>query len=226
MKKGYIYLLLSFSVLTISAQEIKTDIGTENDIKRMEISEDLNFELPELKWDEQVKNDPFKSLKFEGFNKMYTHSVDDALYYSLYGNLTVAPGLYTSQTAGGEIAAQINRSFLVNFGAYGLKYDYNFAPQPYYDAVLHLNASYKVLPWLTVGAYGQYAAFSKYNAKHGSILPSPMVPRSAYGVHATTMFNEVIGIQGSVGKELNPFNGRWESVYGIAPVINLNRLFK
>lgn len=226
MKKVSIYLLLFFSVLTVTAQEIKTEIGVENEIKKLEISEDLNFDLPKLKWDEQVKNDPLRALKFEGFNKMYTHSTDDALYYSLYGNLTIAPGLYTSQTAGGEIAAQINRSFLVNFGVYGLKYDYNFAPQPYYDAVLHLDASYKVLPWLTVGAYGQYAAFSRYNAKHGSMLPSPMVPYSGYGVYATTMFSEVFGIQSTVGREYNPFERKWQPVYGISPVINLNGLFK
>lgn len=226
MKKVCIYLLFFFSVFAVSAQEIKTEIEEKNEIQKLEISDDLNLELPKLNWDEQVKNDPFRSLKHEGFNKLNIHSVNDALYFSLYGNLTIAPGLYTSQTAGGEIAAQINRSFLVNFGAYGMKYDHNFARQPYYDAVIHLNASYQILPWLNVGAYGQYAAFSVYNAKHGSMLPSPMVPYSGYGVHATTMFTEVFGIHGAIGREYNPFQRQWQPVYGISPVINLNKLFK
>jgi len=226
MKKVYVFFFLFFSVLVVSAQENNTKIELEDNTKKLEISDDLNLELPKLNWDEQVKNDPLRPLKFEGFNKIYTHSVDEKLFYSLYGNLSIAPGLYTSQTAGGNIAVQINQSFLVNFGAYGLKYDHNFGFRPYYDAILHLNTSYQIFPWLTVGAYGQYAAFSRYNAQHGSMLHSPMVPYSGYGVHATTMFTEVFGIQGTVGQEYNPFNGKWQSVYGISPVINLNGLFK
>lgn len=195
-------------------------------ISKMEISDGLNLEMPNFVLELDTRNDPFKSIKFNGYNKMYTRPIYEKLYYSIYGNLDIAPGLYSMQTAGGEIAAQINRSFLVNFGAYGLKYDYNFGHQPYYDAVLHLDASYKVLPWLIVGAYGQYASFSRYNAKHGSILHSPMIPYSGYGVHATTMFTEVFGIQGTAGRELNPINGKWQPVYGISPVINLNKFFK
>jgi hypothetical protein len=195
-------------------------------LPKMEMSEGLNLEIPNLGLELDTRNDPLKPLKFDGYNKMFTRPIYDKLNYSLYGRLDIAPGLYTSQTAGGEIAAQINRAFLVNFGAYGMKYDYNFGRQPYYDAVLYVDASYKVLPWLILGAYGQYAAFSEYNAKHGSILHSPMIPYSGYGVHATTMFTEVFGIQGAVGREFNPINRQWQPVYGISPVINLNGLFK
>lgn len=227
MKKVFIYLLLLTGVIRGYAQELKTEIQTDSHLKKLEVSEDLNLDVPKLEWDEQVKNDPLKSLKFEGFSNRYTiHSADEKIYYSLYGNLTILPGLSTSQMAGGEINTQINKSFLVNFGAYGLKYDHNFNYRTYYDAIFHVDASYRILPWLIVSAYGQYSAFSKQNAERGSLLPSPMVPRSSYGVHAVTMFNEAFGIQGGVGKEFNPFNGRWESVYGVSPVINFNKLFK
>lgn len=226
MQRIYIILLLLSCTLGIYAQEVKPGIIMKDTLPKMEMSEGLNLEIPNLGLELDTRNDPLKPLKFDGYNKMFTRPIYDKLNYSLYGRLDIAPGLYTSQTAGGEIAAQINRAFLVNFGAYGMKYDYNFGRQPYYDAVLYVDASYKVLPWLILGAYGQYAAFSEYNAKHGSILHSPMIPYSGYGVHATTMFTEVFGIQGAVGREFNPINRQWQPVYGISPVINLNGLFK
>lgn len=226
MQKTYIILLFLLCTFSTYAQEVKSVPEMRDTIPKLEISDGLNMTLPNFQLELDTRNDPFKPIKFDGYNKIYTHSIGDELYYSLYGNLNIAPGLYTSQTAGAEIGMQINRSFLVNFGAYGLKYDYNFGREPYYDAVLHLDASYKVLPWLIVGAYGQYASFSRYNAKHGSILHTPMIPYSGYGVHATTMFTEVFGIQGTAGRELNPINGKWQQVYGISPVINLNKFFK
>ena len=230
MQKIYVILLLLSCTLYIYAQEVKPGSIMKDTIPKMEISNGLNLEMPKFELELDTKNDPFKPLKFDGYNKMYTHSIDDALYYSLYGKLDIAPGLYTSQTAGAEIGMKINRSFLVNYGAYGMKYSNNFGGNigqgPFNEVVLHVDASYKVMPWLILGAYGQYAAFSRYNAKRGSILHSPMVPYSGYGVHATTMFTEVFGIQGSVGREYNPFNRQWQPVYGISPVINLNGLFK
>lgn len=233
MQKTYVILLLLFCTFSIYAQEVqevKPGIIMKDTISKMEISDGLNLEMPNFQLELDTRNDPFKPLKFDGYNKMYTRSIDDELYYSLYGNLNIAPGLYTSQTAGAEIGMEINRSFLVNFGAYGMKYSHNFGSVfgsgPFNEAVLHADASYKVLPWLIMGVHGQYAAFSRYNAKHGSILHSPMVPYSGYGVHATTMFTEVFGIHSSVGREYNPFNKQWQPVYGISPVINLNGLFK
>jgi hypothetical protein len=226
MKKMYVLLFLFFCAFAASAQDTGTESGIKNDIGKLEMYEDFKPELPRLNWDDQVKNDPFRLLKQERFNKFDIHSVDDAFYYSFYGNLTIAPGLYTAQTAGAGIAAQINRSFLVNFGAYGMKYDFNWGHQPYYDAVLHVDASFKVLPWLIAGDYGQFSALSRYNAKQGSMLPSPMIPYSGYGVHATTMFTDIFGIHGSVEKVYDPFNNQWKPVYGISPVINLNKLFK
>lgn len=215
------------------AQEVQLGTKSKDTIPQMEISDGLNLNMPNFQWEQQIKikNDPFYSLKkINGYNDMYTHSVDDVLYYSLYSDLHVAPGLYTTQTAGAGIGVQINRSFLVNFGAYGMKHSHNFGGNigagPFNEAVLYIDASYKVLPWLIVGAYGQYAALSIRNAERGSILPSPIIPYSAYGIHATTMFTETFGIQGLVGKEFNPIQGKWQPVYGIAPVINLDNFFK
>lgn len=230
MKKGYVYLLLLLCVVTASAQENNTKIESENNTNQLEISDDLNLELPKLKLEELIQSDTLRPFKFARFNnKIYTHSIDDALSYSLYRNEEIAPGLYTSIQAGGEMGIQINQSFLVNFGAYGMKYTHNFSnftDGPFNDAVLYLSASYQIFPWLNVGAYGQYSAFSSRNARHGSMLHSPMVPYSGYGVHSTTMFTEVFGIQSIVGQEYNPFNQKWQPVYGISPVINLNKLFK
>lgn len=230
MQRIYIILLLLSCTFSIYAQEVKPGSIMKDTLPKMEMSDGLNLEIPTLGLELDTRNDPLKPLKFDGYNKIFTRSIDNGLYYSLYGKLDIAPGLYTSQTAGGEIAAQINRAFLVNFGAYGMKYSHNFGGNigsgPFNEAVLYADASYKVLPWLIVGAYGQYAAFSRYNAKHGSILHSPMIPYSGYGVHATTMFTEVFGVQSTVGREFNPINRQWQPIYGISPVINLNGLFK
>jgi hypothetical protein len=157
--------------------------------------------------------------------RMYTGQAD-AFTWMLYNRREVFPGMTVTSEAGGTASFQAGESLAVETGVYALRYLYNFAPRPYNDAVAHLNLSYRFESGLTVGVYGQYALFSVQNARRGSTLPPPFIPRSGYGVTAGKMFNSVFGIQGAAGMERDLSGRRWYPVYGISPVINLNSLFK
>jgi len=145
--------------------------------------------------------------------------------YTLFSRQTVLPGLMTIRDAGGSMDFRLSDRFNLTVGSYALKYQSNFG-NVYNDGVAFMSAGYELLPWLTVGAYGQYSIFSGYNAQNGSLLLSPLVPATSFGTYGIVMFNEYIGVQGWAGKEFNPFTGKWKPVYGAAPVINFNALFK
>ena len=128
--------------------------------------------------------------------------------------------------AGGGVQAHINESFLLQSGFYAMRYTHNFGHRPYYDGISFLMTSYQVNSWFTLGAYGRYSMGASHNAQHGSMLSSPFVPHTGYGVSATTMFNDIFGFYGTVGREFNPFEGKWRTVYDVSPIINLGKLFK
>ncbi|MDR1102705.1 MAG: hypothetical protein LBL42_03005 [Tannerella sp.] len=140
--------------------------------------------------------------------------------YYLYRTDEVMPGLMFSQRLDAGLSLPVNEALSINAGVYAMKYLFNFGPGPQYTGGVHLQADYRLAPWLTVGAYGQYVAGQK------SMLPPPFVPQSVVGVTGTAMFNRTFGVTGAVGKAFDPWTGRWRPVYGIAPVINLNSLFK
>jgi hypothetical protein len=225
MKKfGLSLLLVLCGMAAVEAQEVKIERPQVNEVS-MDVPKDYRPDDIKMKWDEQMRANLLTAIKYHNYHRAYGYATDAGQSYTLYNSQTVLPGLMALREAGGSMLFDISNRLSLGAGIYALKYDYNFGGI-YNDAVMHVAADYDVAPWLTVGAYGQYAAFARRNAGNGSILMSPMVPSSAYGVRGTAMFNEVIGVQGSVGRELNPFTGKWRPVYGIAPVINVNALFK
>lgn len=166
------------------------------------------------------------TMKYSDYMDEKITTVDEDFRYKLFNSGEFSPGLMSTRKAGGEVGWQINQAFNLRTGLYAMQYDYNFGWRPYYDAVPYVNLSYKVNSWLTLGAYGQYSVGAEYNVKHGSILPAGFVPRTAYGISATAMFNKIFGVYGSAGKEFDPFSGQWRNVYELFPVINFNALFK
>jgi len=225
MKKfGLSLWFLLCGMAAVQAQEVKIEMPPENKVA-MDIPN--NYQIYEInaKWDEQMRANLLTAIKFQNYRRAYEHEIDPGQSYTLYNSQTVLPALMTLREVGGSMRFDINNRLSLSSGIYAVKYDYNFGGI-YNDAVIHAAADYSIASWLTVGAFGEYAAFSHQNAVNGSILMSPMVPVSTYGVRGTAMFNEFFGVQGSVGRELNPFTGKWRPVYGIAPVINVNALFK
>ena len=227
MKIKWICLLLVLSLSSVYAQDNVDKLGLKEPAKSETVDEPLkmNLKMPDFRW-EAWKYNMLQTSHRVDYNDIITTPIEESLYYSLYSSWEVAPGMFNIRQAGGEIGMRINKSFLINTGLYAMKYDFNFGTRPYYDGVAYLSVSYNINSWLSIGAYGQYSAGEKYNARHNAMLPTPFVPHSAYGISATTMFNKTFGLQGGVGKEFDPFTGQWHFNYGVAPVINLNTLFK
>lgn len=185
----------------------------------------MTLDLPDTRW-ESSRYPLLSTMNLSDYLNVASYTADQKLRLLLYNDREVAPGVSDVYKAGGGVQARINESFLVQSGFYAMRYTHNFGYRPYYDGVGYLMASYQVNTWLTVGAYGRYSMGADYNARHGSMLPSPFVPNTGYGISATTMFNEIFGLYGTVGREFDPFEGKWKTVYDVSPVINLYKLFK
>lgn len=155
-----------------------------------------------------------------GFYNEKIQVLNPYMFYSIVGSSEVWPGITTINNASYNINYARN-GFLLTAGTDLWKYD-NIG-RSFVDATFHADASYQLLSWLTVGAYGQYSLLSVQNVQHGSALPSYMVPRTGFGGYARAMFTPMFGIEGSVGREFNPFNRKWEPTYGFGPVINLKK---
>jgi hypothetical protein len=208
----------------VRAQEIKVVQPPENRVI-MDVPGDYRSDVMNMKWEGLLRANIVDAIRFHEYSNATGYEIDDERVYALFSSQTFLPGLMMTRKSGGSMLFRLNDRLSVSAGAYALKYRYAFGGT-FNDGVVYAAADYRLLSWLAVGAYGQYSAFSKRNVEKGSILMSPLVPASAVGVRGTAMFNEVIGVQGAVGKELNPYNGRWQTVYGITPVINFNALFR
>ncbi|MDR1676366.1 MAG: hypothetical protein LBR86_07865 [Tannerella sp.] len=196
--------------------------------KKADTADDMQLRIAELKPDDRSNAGIHLLPAYRDYARIYegAFSTNDRLSYRLYGTENILPGLMFIQRQGADLSLPVNEALSIHAGGYLMKYGYNFGYRPYYSGVLHLRADYRLTPWLTVGAYGQYVPLEQYNARQGSMLPSPFVPASSFGVTGTAMFNRTFGVNGTLGKEYDPRNGQWRTVYGIAPVINLNSLFK
>lgn len=191
--------------------------------KEREIKMKLN--LPDHRW-ESSRYPLLSTMNLSDYLNVTSYPVDQKLRLLLYNSRELSPGMSNVYKAGGAVQAHINESFLLQSGFYAMRYTHNFGQRPYYDGVSYLMASYQVNSWLTIGAYGRYSMGANYNAQHGSMLLSPFVPQTGYGVSATAMFNNIFGIYGTVCREFDPFEGKWKTVYDISPVIDLYKLFK
>lgn len=228
MRKLYFYLFFSISFSVIYAQEElkKPSLKIKSPVSLgMEQKMRMKIDLPDMRW-ESSKYRLLSTMNITDYLNSYSFTVNEKSRIRLYNSSEFLPGLAGIRKAGGEVEFRINESFLLQGGMYAMKYDYNFGYRPYYDAVTYMNASYRVNSRLVLGIYGRYSAAEQYNMRHGSIMTSPFVPHSGYGVSATTMFNEVIGIQGVIGREFNPWEGKWETIYDVYPVIDFSKLFK
>lgn len=155
-----------------------------------------------------------------GYSNQYIGVINPYLSYSITGRSDVWPGITAINSASFSLN-YAQDSFLFNVGTGLWKYD-NLG-RSFTDATIYSNASYQVLPWLTVGAYGVYSFMAKQNVLDGSALPAPMVPYTGYGLYARAMFNSTFGVEGSVGREFNPIKGKWQPTYSFGPVIELKR---
>lgn len=185
----------------------------------------MTLDLPADRW-ESSRYPLLSTMNLSDYLNVTSYPVDQKLRLLLYNSRELSPGMSDVYKAGGAVQAHINESFLLQSGFYAMRYTHNFGHRPYYDGVSYLMASYQVNSWLTVGAYGRYSLGANYNAQHGSMLLSPFVPQTGYGVSATAMFNKIFGIYGTVCREFDPFEGKWKTVYDISPVIDLYKLFK
>lgn len=226
MKKLYFYWCFCILSSMTYAQEDLKKTPLENPAS-LEMKEKMRMklDLPDFRW-ESPRYRIMNTMEINDFLNIRSYPVNEKTRLRIYNSGLVLPGLMSKYKAGGEIGVRINESFLLQSGLYAMKYDQNFGYRPYYDAVTYVNASYRINSWLSLGAYGRYSAGEKYNATHGSLMLSPFVPHSGYGISATTMFNDVIGLQGVIGREFNPFKGKWETTYDIFPIIDFNKLFK
>jgi len=153
------------------------------------------------------------------FNQ-YVGGINPNLYYSISGSSEFWPGITIINTASFNLHTVYDR-FTFTAGTDLWRYD-NLG-RPFRDVTFHGDVAYEALPWLTLGAYGQYSLFSKQNFEDGSALHAPMVPFTNYGVYSKVMFNSTFGIEGGVGRQFNPIKNKWESTYGVGPVIELKR---
>ena len=185
----------------------------------------MTLDLPADRW-ESSRYPLLSTMNLSDYLNVTSYPVDRKLRLFLYNRRELSPGVSDVYKAGGAIQAHINESFLLQSGFYAMRYTHNFGYRPYYDGISFLMTSYQVNSWFTLGAYGRYSMGASHNAQHGSMLSSPFVPHTGYGVSATTMFNDIFGFYGTVGREFNPFEGKWRTVYDVSPIINLGKLFK
>lgn len=153
------------------------------------------------------------------FNQ-YVGGINPNLYYSISGSSDFWPGITVINNASFNLHNVYDR-FIFTAGTDLWRYD-NLG-RPFTDVTFHGDVAYEVLPWLTLGAYGQYSLFSKQNVEDGSALHMPMIPFTGYGVYSKVMFNSTFGIEGGVGRQFNPIRNKWEATYGVGPVIELKR---
>ncbi|MDR1780376.1 MAG: hypothetical protein LBR50_06570 [Tannerella sp.] len=216
---------LVFSVLTASAQSEITVEKPVSDVKpAFDIPTDYSQDLINLRWNELISSNILNEIRYAEYYNSYFGTIDSERAYTLYSSQNLVPGIMLRRDAGGNMLFQLNDRFILTTGAYALQY--RTLQGVYNDAVATMSVDYSPANWLTIGAWGQYSAFSRYNAMHGSMVMDPFVPSSAFGVSGTAMFNDAIGVQGIVGRQINPVTGKWKTVYGISPVINFNKLFK
>ncbi|MDR1407840.1 MAG: hypothetical protein LBJ23_07330 [Tannerella sp.] len=211
-------------VAVVHAQEIKINRPLENSV-RMSIPEDYRQDAVMLEWEKQFRANILEAIAYETYFRSDSYEMGDEQSYALFNSRYVYPGVMMMHEAGGSMRFTRSNRFDLHMGAYAVKYNL-FTGNTYLDAVFYLSTDYRLQPWLTVGVHGQHSMLSNRNAMKESMLPSPFVPVSGFGVHGTAMFNDVVGVQGAVGKEWDPYSGKWRTVYGIAPVINFNALFK
>lgn len=185
----------------------------------------MTLDLPADRW-ESSHYRLLSTMNLSDDFHVTSYPVDRKLRLFLYNRRELSPGVSDVYKAGGGVQAHINESFLLQSGFYAMRYTHNFGYRPYYDGISFLMTSYQVNSWFTLGAYGRYSMGASHNAQHGSMLSSPFVPHTGYGVSATTMFNDIFGFYGTVGREFNPFEGKWRTVYDVSPIINLGKLFK
>ncbi|MDO4702374.1 hypothetical protein [Tannerella sp.] len=220
--------LCFFLLAAAHAQEHETKLNLRAPVlPEMERKSEIKMKLDQdgARW-ESSYYDLLSTMNIADYLNVRSYPVDQKVRFLLYNKRELSPGVSDVYKAGGAVQAHINESFLLQSGFYAMRYTHNFGHRPYYDGVSYLMASYQVSSWLTVGAYGRYSMGADYNARHGSMLPSPFVPHTGYGISATTMFNEIFGLYGTVGREFDPFEGKWKTVYDVSPVINLYKLFK
>jgi hypothetical protein len=226
MKKIWSVLLLLACAGVACAQEVTPVPGDSRE--KVGVAGDMQSRITDLRLDDRSNAGISVLPAYQDYAQIYkgAFSTANRMSYFLYRTENVWPRLMYFQRQGAGLSLSVNEALTIQAGGYLMKYGYNFGYRPYYTGVLHLQADYQAAPWLTVGVYGQQALWGKYNAQQGSILPSPFVPASSVGVTGTAMFNRTFGVSGTLGKEYDPRSGKWYTIHGIAPVINLNSLFK
>lgn len=100
-------------------------------------------------------------------------------------------------------------------------YKYDYLKKSYDDISISATILYQVNRNVEIGGYGNYSVLSKYNSKKGTMLPSNMVPYTSYGVYGKVFFTKYLGIEGTIGKEYNPYSGRWEQTHSVGPSIRI-----
>ena len=230
MKKIVILCIALCNVYLVQAQEIK---GIINDNKRLDnttarndsaslldmevMTLDKEFVLPYINAYETPYFDYTNPL---GYSNSYIKNFSPNLSYSMMGRSDVWMGITTVNTAAFGLHYNPG-AFSANITAEYWKYD--FMGKAYKDGVVNADVSYELLSWLTFGAYGQYSIMSKNNFRHGSRLPTPMVPFTDFGGYSKIMFNSNFGIQGMIGRQFNAVLNKWETTYGFAPVIEFKK---
>jgi hypothetical protein len=221
MKRGLSILFLLACTGVAGAQEVapapdnKEKSGAAGDMQ-------LRITESELRLDDRANAGLHVLPVYRDYARIYegVFSTNDRLSYKLYHTEEVSPGLMFIQHQGAGLSFWASEALSIRADGALMKYGHNFGYKPYYGGLFRFQADYQAAPWLTVGVYGQRVLAEQ------SMLPAPFVPANGVGLTGTAMFNRTFGVSGALGKEYNPRDGKWHTVYGIAPVINLNSLFK
>jgi hypothetical protein len=224
MRKGLVFLVLLAYVSAIYAQDFRPELRLDMyEIK--ELSGDFRMNFPNLKNELTFKESP-KTLNIPDFSslKVQSHAFQPNFHTTLYRKTDVLPGLAITDRIGFNMSYRFGESFHLNTGIYTMKSNYNFGLDTYYGGVIYSDASYRLFPWLTVGLYGQYnAAYAGRNALNINGASFPAVNTTAFwNVYATAMLNKYVGLQGYYGQQKE--SRKWETIYGVRPVFNLNSL--
>lgn len=227
----FAYLFLQ-CVLLLNAQELTKDTviplpALQHSIDSMlnsekKISDNMNIATPAYFTPYTISN--FRYTVPIGYYNDYTRYWNDKVFFSIIGSSDVWTGITTINKAAFNLHYSNNNIFRIDIGTSLWKYDergYSFN-----DVLFSAHASYLPVPWLTLGVYGQYSAFSERNfnkSRMPSILPTPMIPYTSFGGYSKVMFNSTFGVKGGIGMQFNPIIGKWETTYSIGPAIEFKK---
>lgn len=231
MKKIIFLSFLICSVLTAYGQEIIKETPSEISIPKDDVRQleqgltPPDPQRPELHYDNPYYRDPLLDDPTpRGYENMIMHSLYNNFSFSVIGKKEVWIGITTINSALFDLNYDIG---LFNFNAGTALWKMDGTRRPHNDISFYANAAFNPTPWFTLGAYGQYSVMSKDNfRKHRFVLPPEMIPYTSYGVSSKVMFNSNFGIEGSLGRQLNPMKRRWEPTFSIGPTFDFTKIRK